>query len=239
LILPLLFLVVLATSLLSGVIGMGGGVALVGVMAAMLEAPLVVPVHGVLQLVGNSARWLLLWRRVRFSLLLLYAPGLVAGVALAMRFYRGAELPWFRPLVGVFVLAFLAWDRFKPRRLVLPLWVFLPAGFIGGVLSMLVGASGPYLAAFFLRDDMDREEIVATKAALQSFGHLLKIPAFLSLGFDYTARLDLILPLTAAALLGTYLGTRLLKRLDESAFRLAFRLLLGLLGLRLVAAAWI
>lgn len=234
-----LTLTVLVTTAISGVIGMGGGVTLVAVMALLLEPGLVVPVHGVVQMVGNSTRSLVLLRKVSWPLFLRYVPTLPIGAVLGLRVYSGADLPWFRPLIGGFVLAFLIWDRLKPRRLVLPLWVFIPAGLLGGIITMLVGASGPYLAAFMLRDDLDREEIVATKAAIQSCGHLIKIPAFLAIGFDYGAQLGLILPLVACAVLGTMIGTRILKRLPERAFQIAFRVFLAVLALRLLGDNWL
>jgi len=235
----MLILAVLAGSTLSGVIGMGGGVVLVAVMAAMLEPALVVPLHGIIQLVSNSTRSWALWRRVDWGLFLLYTPTLLIGAALGARLYVENGLPWFRPVVGGFVLTFLIWDRFRPRRLEMPRWVFLPAGLLGGVITMLVGASGPYLAAFFLRDDLDRKRIVATKAAIQTVAHLVKIPAFLAIGFDYRAHLGLLLPLVACAVLGTLLGTRILKWMPETSFQIAFRVLLALLGLRLVLNPWL
>ena len=234
-----LIMAVLAGSTLSGVIGMGGGVLLVAVMATMLDPALVVPLHGVIQLVSNSTRSWALWRRVDWGRFLLYTPTLLIGAALGSRLYVESGLPWFRPLVGAFALAFLLWDRFRPSRLMLPRWIFLPAGLLGGVITMLVGASGFYLATFFLRDDLDREQIVATKAAIQTVGHLVKIPAFLAIGFDYRIHLDLLLPLLVCAVSGTLLGTRILKRLPEAVFQTAFRVLLTLLGLRLVLSPWL
>jgi len=97
-----------------------------------------------------------------------------------------------------------------------------------------VGATGPYLAAFLLRDDMERRKIVATKAAVQSVGHFAKIPAFLSVGFDYTAHLHVLVPLVACAVVGTLLGTALLSRMNERLFQIAFRVVLAALGLRLL-----
>jgi len=82
---------------------------------------------------------------------------------------------------------------------------------------------------------MDREQIVATKSAIQTIGHGIKIPAFLSIGFPYAEHMELIVPLVACAAGGTIIGTRVLKRVDERFFQLAFRLFLAGLGLRLLA----
>ena len=229
----------LVASALSGILGMGGGVLLIAVMAAVLGPQVVVPVHGVVQLVSNSTRTLQLLGHVKWRIAALYVPGLFVGVALALQLYRDSDLSWFRPLIGAFVLAFLAWDRWRPKKLQLPMWVFLPAGVGSGIITLLVGAAGPFLAAFFLRDDLDRREVIATKAFLQTVGHLLKVPAFLSLGFDYGAEVGLILPLLACAVAGTFLGTWVLGRMPEEVFRRAFRWVLGALALRLLASPWI
>lgn len=223
-----------AASTLSGVIGMGGGVLLLAVMASVLAPPLVVPLHGVVQLTSNSTRTLTLLRRVDWMIVLFYCPTLVLGVFLGLQLYRGTEMVWFRPLIGWFVLAFLAWDRFRPRRLQIPRWAFVPAGLVGGVITILIGASGPYLASLFLRDDMDKESIIATKAMVQTVGHLLKIPAFLSIQFDYTGNLRLLLPLLACAIGGTLAGTWVLTKMGERAFRVIFRVVLLGLAVRLV-----
>ncbi len=219
---------------ISGVIGMGGGILLLAVMASVLDPIAVVPVHGVVQLVSNSSRGLRLLPHVNRRFVAFYTPMLLVGAAVGIGLYRGASAPWFRPAVGAFVLLVLLWERLEPERLRAPDWVLVPAGFVGGLLTVLVGATGPYLAAFFLRDDMTRREIVATKAAVQTFGHLVKIPAFLSIGFAYREHLLLIGPLVVCAVLGTLLGTAVLGRLNEQVFRRAFRVVLLVLAVRLV-----
>ena len=237
--LPVLIPAALVASAISGVLGMGGGVTLLAVMAAILEPRVVVPVHGVVQLTSNFTRSLVLLRNVSWRIVAMYFPTMVIGAWLGLQLYRGAGAPWFRPAIGLFVASFLLWDRFKPRRLSLPDWVFVPAGLGGGFLTITIGAAGPYLAAFFLRDDLERKQIVATKATIQTFGHFLKIPAFLSIGFPYVEHLALILPLLGAVVVGTFLGTALLKRIPEAAFRRVFRIALWILALRLIASPWL
>jgi uncharacterized membrane protein YfcA len=237
--LVILVIAALAASAISGAIGMGGGVTLLAVMATIMEPAAVVPIHGVVQMTSNFTRALRLLKRVNWSIVAMYFPTMLLGAWIGLQLYRGAGMPWFKPAIGLFVLAFLAWDRFKPKRLQMPRWVFVPAGLGGGFLTIAVGAAGPFLAAFFLRDDLERHEVVATKAAIQTFGHLVKIPAFLSIGFRYQDELVTIVPLLACVVIGTFLGTSLLHRMREDVFRNMFRIVLGLLALRLVASPWI
>jgi len=213
---------------------MGGGVILLAVMASLLEPAMVIPLHGLVQMITNGTRSFLLLGRVRWDVFGLYVPFQLLGVIVAATVYVETSLQWLRPTIGGFVLAYLLWDRFKPQRLRVPLWVLAPAGFGGGLLTIFVGATGPYLAAFFLREDMSKEQIVATKAAIQMVGHVAKIPAFLAIGFPYREHVDVVLPLVGVAILGTWLGTRLLHRMRAATFGRAFRLVLAALALRLV-----
>jgi uncharacterized membrane protein YfcA len=224
----------LLAATISGVMGMGGGTLLVAIMASFLRPLAVVPIHGVVQLCSNSARGLLLWRHVVWRLFLLYLPGKIVGILIAREFYVGQSQPWFRPAIGAFVLAFLLWDRFRPPSLHVPRWLFAVAGVGGGFLTIVVGVSGPYLSAFFLGGDLRKEEIVATKASIQIVGHLAKVPVFLSLGFSYRESLPLLLPLLAASLVGSWVGTRLLRGMRPAHFDGAFRVILLLLAMRLI-----
>ncbi len=118
---PLALLVVLVPSALvasaiSGAIGMGGGVVLLAIMASVLDPMLVVPVHGAVQLVSNSTRTLQLWRNIDWRIAALYTPTMILGAFLGLQLYRGAGMPWFKPAIGAFVLAFLAWKRFKLQK---------------------------------------------------------------------------------------------------------------------------
>lgn len=103
----------LLTSALSAVVGMGGGIALLAVMAALLPATVVVPLHGVVQLFSNGTRAFVMWREVNRQVFALYMLPSVAGVVLGARLYVGDALPWFRPAVGVFIFVYLA-----PREIV-------------------------------------------------------------------------------------------------------------------------
>ena len=79
---------VLATSILSGVIGMAGGIILLSVMLLFLEPLTVIPLHGVVQLVSNSSRTWIQREHVERSIVWRYAlPLLPLGFA-AIRLSR-------------------------------------------------------------------------------------------------------------------------------------------------------
>ena len=103
------------------------------------------------------------------------------------------------------------------------------------------GATGPLLAPFFLRDDFEKENVIATKAACQFWLHLLKIPAFLTLGFNYLEHAPLLVCLIVAVIVGTYGGKRILESVPPRWFVIAFQVVLSTIAIYLIVSgglAW-
>ena len=224
---------------ISGFLGMGGGIFLLTVLFLCgLDAAVVIPVHALVQLTSNSTRVVLFRQVVRGSAFLVFAlcalPFPLLGLAIAG--YLDAEMT--RVLIGALVL-FATW---KPKG-----WrvgwrersAFATVGVIAGTLGVVVGATGPLIAPFFLREGWRKEEIIATKAACQVFVHIQKIVAFGLVGFAFAEELPRVVPLALMVVLGTWVGKKVLRRITEKQFRLAYRLVLTGLALRLVVSAWV
>jgi uncharacterized membrane protein YfcA len=233
-ILTILTVAALLTATLSGFLGMGGGMVLLGVMALVLPPAMVVPIHGAVQLCSNGTRSLLFLRDVNWSIVGIYALPSALGLYAATWMWEGDRLDWFKPLIGVFILLFLVYRRYKPSLRNVPLWVYAPVGLVVGFLAIFVGAVGPFLAPFFLRDDFKKENVIATKSVCQLWVHLGKLPAFFSLGFDYGGHLNLLGFLVVAVVVGTYAGKALLGRMSESFFLKIFQFVLAGIALILI-----
>lgn len=232
----ILTLAALLTAIISGIVGMAGGVTLLGVMSALLPPAQVVPLHGVAQLASNFTRTLVFLKHVVWRIFLVYALPMVAGVYGATLIWSGEKLGWFKPVIGVFILAFLIWRRLNIKFRNIPNPWYAAVGLVAGFATVFIGATGPLIAPFFLRDDCDKEEIIATKAICQSWGHALKIPAFLALGFDFTPHWSLLALLIAAVVLGTVIGKKLLGKLSREFFTVLYQSVLALLALYLIVA---
>ena len=82
-IIAVLFFVAFLTALISGFLGMGGGMVLLGVMATLMPANAVVPIHGVVQLSSNGTRTLLFLKDVRWRICFTYIGPAVIGLVVA------------------------------------------------------------------------------------------------------------------------------------------------------------
>lgn len=224
------------TATISGILGMAGGVTLLGVMTALLPAQVVVPLHGIVQLASNWTRTWAFRKHVRWSIFFAFMVPAVLGVAIAASVWADLKLTWFKAWIGAFILAFLVWRQYKPKLRNPPIWSYTVLGLAAGLLAIFVGATGPFLAPFFLRDDFDNEEVIATKAVCQTWLHLLKIPAFLALSFDYIPYAGLLVALAVAVIGGTYFGKHLLSRISKERFVFWFQLVLAILAIYLIAS---
>lgn len=216
---------------------MGGGILLLSLMTFFLDLRVIVPVHGLVQLASNSTRSLSLRREVEPRILIPATLGLVLGTFVATQIIQNIpQREYFYFLIAALILYVL----FKPKKLptlMLPYWSFGILGFVMGVLNPIIGASGPLLAPFLLRDDLRKEQIVGTKAAIQTIGHLLKVPAFLYLGFNYVDHWLLTLCMIVAVILGTKSGIFILHRIQERTFRWIFSIALFVAASRLIYKA--
>lgn len=230
----LLFLISIATSVISAVTGMAGGIVLLSFMTLILPHHILIPLHGMIQLVSNSSRAVTLFKEIRWSLLLPFCFGLPFGVLISIFLIKQIEnKEIFQLLIAMLIFYSLLNTKNKKQR-ILPPVVYFFVGIGSGFLSLLVGATGPFLAPFFLRDDLNKKQLIASKSFAQFSTHLLKVPAFLSLGFDYFEYSALILILSMAAIIGTVIGIKLLNKIPEQLFLKLFKLVLFVIACRLV-----
>lgn len=215
----LLVLTVLATSTLSGILGMAGGMILMAILASTLSVAAAMLLHGAVQLTSNGSRAWFLRRHVRWAILPWYALG--AAVVLAAFAWLLLVPPPGIVLILVGGLSLLG--RLLGKSAGLDVSKPATAVACGGVVTaaqLLAGASGPLLDVFYLHSPLSRHEVVASKAITQALGHVLKIVYYGGIvGVSGNLPPVFVGLCIAAALVGTRLGTWLLDRLDDSVFR--------------------
>ncbi len=64
--------------------------------------------------------------------------------------------------------------------------------------------------------------------------HGVKIPLFIIIGFSYGPYMRLLMLLFLATLLGTWVGSHLLLKLDKNLVRCAFRLVITLIAIKMM-----
>lgn len=237
----LLCAVMVATSLLSGIFGMAGGLILVGVLLAIMPLPDAMALHAVTQIGSNGWRAVLWIRYVRWRSVGPYLAGNLLATGLWAMVQFVPDKPW--ALLGLGASPFLV--RLLPRGMK-PNPESIPQGLAyGGAcmgLMLVTGVSGPLADTFFLGNgSMDRRQIVATKAFCQVVSHSLKFVYFSQLvaqGGSVPPWLAIMAVL--ASMTGTTLARRVLDAMSEGNFRLWSRRIITVIGLFYLAqGAWL
>lgn len=219
--LAILAALVLVTTFLAGVFGMAGGVLLMAGLLFMLPVADAMVLHGFTQLLSNGWRSVMWHRYILWGVLGRYALGLIAAGAV---FFSFVLLPDERVIFLMLgIVPFLG--LFLPKRLVpqadRPFGAEL-CGFVCTAMQLLSGVSGPLFDVFFVRTDLDRRVVVATKSACQMITHLAKLVYFGVLigGGSGIAWDPAVLAVALGmAVVGTTVSRPFLERLSDRAFR--------------------
>jgi len=211
----------LVTSFISGILGMAGGMIFMGVLLALLTLPQAMVLHGVTQLASNGWR-AILWRTsIDWRVFRGNAYGSLAALAVFALVQLVASKPVALLVLGITPFIGLA----LPEKLVLDVQRRghpVLCGVVCTGLQLVAGVSGTILDVFFVRSKMDRRAVVATKASIQSLGHVIKITYFGGLvGAAQRGSIDFWLGalMVALAITGTTLSRRVLERLTDASFR--------------------
>jgi uncharacterized protein len=211
----------LITSFISGILGMAGGMIFMGVLLALLTVPQAMVLHGVTQLASNGWR-AAMWRE---SIDWRVFRGNAYGAFTALAAFTLVQLVVSKP-VALLVLGVTPFIGLAlPEKLMLDVKKRghpFACGMICTVLQLIAGIAGPILDLFFVRSQMDRRAVVATKAATQSLAHIIKIVYFGGLvGAAQRGTVDFWLGalMVALAITGTSLSRRILEKLTDASFR--------------------
>jgi len=229
-----------ATSFLSGLFGMAGGLILIGVLLAILPLPSAMVLHAVTQIASNGWR-AVLWRaHIRWRPVAVYMIGCALALALWSLTRYVPDKPVALLLLGI--TPFMA--RLMPKG-IKPnpdsLWQGTFYGSVCMGLMLMTGVSGPLMDTFFLGGNFGRRETVATKATCQVASHFTKLIYFGGI-IDQAASLDPVLALVAvaASMLGTSLARRILEAMSDQQFRIwANRLITTVASYYILYGGWL
>jgi uncharacterized membrane protein YfcA len=232
---------VLATSFLSGIFGMAGGMVLMGILLALLSVEEAMVIHGVAQFASNGWRAVLWWRHIDWRVFRGYAAGALVVLAAMLALQVALSRPMVMVVLGLTpFIAFLLPARWQ-LNVDHPGHPF-SCGLACMAVQMLSGVSGPLLDTFFVRSRMNRHQVVATKAAVQTLSHAVRILFFGALLAASRQPLGpgLALLLVASAIAGTSASRLVLDRISDAHFRrITQRLVLVLGGCYLAAGLWL
>jgi uncharacterized protein len=239
----LFLLAVFAVAVLSGataaVAGFGIGSLLTPLLAVRVDTATAVAVVAIPHAAATTLRWWRLRHNVDLSVLksfgILSALGGLTGALLYTRFsVRALTIVLGALLVATSIAALTDWaTRWSPRG---PLVGAL--GLLSGLFGGLAGNQGGLRAAALLPFHLKPVTYVATATATALLVDLARTPIYVwRAGAELVEHRTPLLVATAGVLVGTLLGERLLLGLSPTRFRKVVGIIIGLIGVWILARA--
>lgn len=222
--------------MIGGTVGFGSAIILIPVCSYVFGPAETVPIITVAALLGNMSRTAFSWRETDWLAAGIYCLGAVPAAAAGALVFVEIDEAAIKRLLGLFILAAVPAGRLTVQAgWQIRLWHFLPVGVIMGALSGLVGSSGPVNAPFFLAYGLVKGAYLATEAVGAAAVHLTKSVVYGSYAALDRGGLTTGLLLGAGLVGGSYIGKRIVGRMDVSGFRLAVEAMLAGAGIVMLA----
>jgi len=227
----LLVPVVLATSFLSGIFGMAGGLILLWFLFLVAPASMAIAVHGIIQMVSNGSRAWLSRRYLDLKILAIVCMGLLLAMGFLFSIQYSPNAAIALIVIGLLPLLLwipASWASFDASR---PAHAFA-CGLISGALTVMVGTAGPLIDMFFIRTKLDRRVVIATKAAIQVIAHFTKVVFYINVALTLDSiGWSTVLLCIPVAVLGAWLGKFVLDRMSDVQFRNWTRMIVTCIGI--------
>ena len=220
-----------AASAVNAAFATGGVHLTLAASSAVLPLAAAIPMQVALNATSLIARIVTCWRHIHWPVFWMFAPTAAIGAIIGARVFVSLDEAVISLLLGGLLLA-LVWLVPQGGALRLPRR-FAFIGVIHGFFSTIFGV-GLFLQPAVLRTDLARLQITGTLAACIMALEVVKAGGYAGFGFDFSDYLPHILAGSVTSLLGNMIGHRMGHRVSEARFRMIFRAIVTLVGLRLV-----
>ncbi|QIR78337.1 sulfite exporter TauE/SafE family protein [Sulfurospirillum diekertiae] len=226
----ILGLITFLTSVLTGAVGMGGGLLLIAILPSFLPLNALIPVHGLTQISSNVSRAYFGHKDIQYSVVPKFLIGSLIGVGIFAFLLNLITINYIPLFIGTYILLSLWSQTFNEK--IKKYESYYVIGFFQSGLSVVVGTTGPLAITKLLKEFEDNDKVVATSAVLMSITHILKALVYLNFGFIFADYLGMIFFMIACSILGSYVGTKLRNKIDGKKLFFALRIVLSIMALK-------
>ena len=214
-----LVLCAIVASAIAAIVGFGGAILLLPPLVWTFGVRDAVPILTLVQFVGNGSRVWFNRAAIDRPIVGWYSLGAVPVALIGGFAFAATPARWLARGVGLFLVAVVVHRRAGGgRHARCPLRAFAGVGAVSSLLSSMVGSTGPVTAPFFLAYGLSRGAYIGTEAAATVVTHVFKLFAYGWSGLITPHVLLASLPLVPCMIAGTWLGKRVVDKLDARAF---------------------
>jgi hypothetical protein len=229
---PVLALLAIVAGIIAAIAGFGIGSVLTPAMAYWYPAKMAVAAVSIPHLAATAYRLWLVREHVDFSVLRSFglmsaAGGLIGAVAQTWLASRYLEVILSVLLIFVGVGGWLGYTK---KMRFAGIWAWL-AGALSGFLGGLVGNQGGLRSGAMLGLGVPRDAFIATATATGVIVDAARMPVYLAMQWKQLSSLGVpIAVMTTGVLVGTVIGTKVLRTVPEAWFTRVVSALLVILG---------
>ncbi|HEY8190016.1 MAG TPA: sulfite exporter TauE/SafE family protein [Micavibrio sp.] len=229
---------VFATSVLSGVFGMAGGMILMAVLLGMMPVAAAMTLHAAIQLVSNGWRCILWRKHIVWGVLPWYGCGIAIGFALMLTIRYVPDKAVTLIMMGSLPLLAMIGGKIVHLSIANRIHTVAAAALLT-FIQMTSGVVGPLLDLLYNNASFTRKQIISTKALTQTVMHLVRLTYFgaliplLTKTGGWPEDLDIkILPVfLIASIAGTSSAALIVHRISDHGFKSASRVLIAAISL--------
>ncbi len=212
--------IVLVAAFVRAVSGFGYALLSTPLLMFVIEAKSVVVMNIILASITNIVVLFQTRRHIDLRRAVFMSLGSILGIPLGVYLLSRLDPSIIKLAIAVLVIPFsillLLGHSHQFRRDALGCSV---AGFFGGVLGASTSLGGPPVVLFLLNQGLVSERFVGTLAVYFLFNGVISIGAFSSLGMITTDLLTKVAVLLPTLFLGSYVGVKILPRINVSLFK--------------------
>ncbi|QCX54029.1 sulfite exporter TauE/SafE family protein [Elizabethkingia sp. JS20170427COW] len=220
----LLFCATIVAFWLSAICGGGASLIIIPILNLLLPASLVPFTLTVGTFTSSVSRIAVFKQHINWKIFLWFVPFSIPAVLLGAYLIKYINPNYLQLIVAFFLVGNLPQLLKKninnsKNGKSYPKSVLALIGFLAGFISGVTGAIGLLFNRFYLKFGLNKEEIVATRAANEVFLHLLKLVIYISLGLYSQLAIGLGIAIAIATIISSYTVKYILPYLSERVFQ--------------------
>ena len=217
------------SSFISSIIGFGGGIILLGVLASTLPPFIIIPLHAAIQTGSNLNRLLVFRFNVHWPIIIPFFLGCLIGVPLGGKIFVSLNENLILILIGSFILI----STIGSLPLLNGKKLFFSA-IISSFLSTIVGASGAIISLIVQSFNLEKSKYISSCAFMLLSQHILKCVIFGILGYSLQPYISLIFLTILSGVFGTIFGRLIVLKIKDYIFTIMIKVVLMILSFNLI-----
>lgn len=208
------------SEILGTMAGFGSSTIFLPLASYLVEFKTALVLVAIFHLFGNVSRITFFRHGLDWNILLIFGiPSFVLSL-IGATLVGNLSQTFLKLVLGIFLIAISALFLIKPR-LTIPAnnKSLILGGGISGFIVGLIGTGGALRASFLTGLKMEKERYIATSAVVALGTDATRIPYYISSGFLPEQYYFLIPFLFISAFLGSYLGRKIVTRIDKEKFK--------------------